>query len=188
MSPNCAYQLYTLHGYYKGEGMPLGWALLPNKSIATYTEMFGELRGAVIERFGNLGLICYAVTDFEWAVMESVRNIIPEVVGKGCTFHFRQAIMRHVADEGLRTAYNNNDTHEVKAWFRKIMGMSMLPTFFIGQACESIRIPPAQPSIITTLLLQIAGIGKSNQKVYQSTVNLIIKVINSRGRQFIISV
>ena len=35
MAPNSAYQLYTVHGYLNGEGLPLVWALLPNKSKAT---------------------------------------------------------------------------------------------------------------------------------------------------------
>jgi len=34
MAPNSSYQLYTMHGYLKGEGMPLVWALLPNKTKA----------------------------------------------------------------------------------------------------------------------------------------------------------
>ena len=39
-------QLYTIHGYYNGEGMALLWALLPNKSKATYIELFAALRAA----------------------------------------------------------------------------------------------------------------------------------------------
>jgi len=44
MSPDSAYQLYTMHGFLNGESMPLVWALLPNKSSATYVEMFNAVR------------------------------------------------------------------------------------------------------------------------------------------------
>jgi len=44
MVPDTAYQLYPIHGFVVGEAMPLAWALLPNKSLATYTEMFNALR------------------------------------------------------------------------------------------------------------------------------------------------
>jgi len=37
MAPSSFYQVYTLYGYVHGEAMALAWALLPNKSQASYT-------------------------------------------------------------------------------------------------------------------------------------------------------
>jgi len=64
MSPNSAYQAYTVHGYSHGEGVPLLWALLPNKTTDTYAEMFEALRMALISKYGNIGAIKYILTDF----------------------------------------------------------------------------------------------------------------------------
>jgi len=36
MAPDCSYQLYTIHGYMRGEGLPLMFAILPNKTTGTY--------------------------------------------------------------------------------------------------------------------------------------------------------
>jgi len=55
MAPESAYQLYTLHGCYHGEWMPLVFALLPNKSEATYTEMFRAIRDSLTSTFGDTG-------------------------------------------------------------------------------------------------------------------------------------
>ena len=50
--------------------------------------------------------------------------------------------MRHAADEGLQMAYNTNYPPKVKAGFRHIMGMSMLPFSLIERAWASLRQPP----------------------------------------------
>ena len=55
MSPASAYQLYTMHGFHGDEGMPLVWALLPNKKKETYEEMFAAVREALVVRNGNVG-------------------------------------------------------------------------------------------------------------------------------------
>jgi len=55
MCPNTAYQLYSLHGFYGGEAAPLLWALLPNKTQATYEELFKSVHDAMLVAFGNTG-------------------------------------------------------------------------------------------------------------------------------------
>ena len=89
MVPESAYQLYTIHGYRNGEGLALAWALLPNKSTATYTEMFTAVRDALVQRFGSLGCIRYFLTDYELAAMNAINSVFPESNVKGCSFHFR---------------------------------------------------------------------------------------------------
>jgi len=55
MSPESAYQLYTMHGFLNGESVPLVWALLPNKSSATYMELFTAARDTLVNYFGTTG-------------------------------------------------------------------------------------------------------------------------------------
>ena len=49
-----SYTLYTvsMHG---GEAAPLLWALLPNKTQATYEELFKSVHDAMLVAFGNTG-------------------------------------------------------------------------------------------------------------------------------------
>ena len=142
MAPNSSYQLYTMHAFVSEEGMPVVWALLPNKSKATYIEMFTAVQRALVEKHGNNGQSRSFLVDFELAAIDAIGTVFPESRVKGCTFHFRQALMRHAADEGLRTAYVNQDPPEVRNWIREIMGMTLLPVVFIPHAWEYLRSPP----------------------------------------------
>ena len=102
MSPSTAYQVYTIHGYCHGEGMPLCWALLPNKTASTYTEMFQVIRAALVQRSGSVGAMKTFITDFELAAIKAIRTVFPDAVIRGCSFHFRQALMRRIQHEGLK--------------------------------------------------------------------------------------
>jgi len=80
MALNTAYQLYTIHGFKNGEGLPLAWALLPNKTAETYKEMFGSLRSALTAKFGDIGEIKYFLIDFERAAINAIHNVFDRVL------------------------------------------------------------------------------------------------------------
>jgi hypothetical protein len=152
MSPDSAYQLYTIHGYVEGdegkEGMPLLWALLPNKSKQTYVELFQALHRALTVKYGDAGDHVF-LTDFERAAIMAIEETFKCTV-KGCTFHFRQAILRHVQNEGLRFAYYGNSHPTVRKWIRKIMAMSLLPAFVVPMIWNGVlKTPPptGQPEV-----------------------------------------
>ena len=132
MAPNSAYQLYTVHGFVDGEGVPLLWAILPNKTTETYKEMFQALRTALMSTFGDTGDIQYVITDFERAAINAVKEVFPEITIKGCSFHFRQALMRRVQQEGLKSVYDSDSEYPaVRQWIRYIMALSLLPAFAV---------------------------------------------------------
>ena len=142
MAPDSSYQLYTIHGFFKGESMALLWALLPDKKKQTYLDLFGVLRSALIENFGDIVAHHRFLTDFEIATIEAIQAVFPESDVKGCTFHFRQAIIRHLNQEGLKTVYNEDTHPEVKSWIRQIMAMSLLPAFLVEYAWANLKYPP----------------------------------------------
>jgi len=66
----------------------------------------------------------YVLTDFERAAINTVKDVFPEVVVKGCGFHFRQTLMRRVQQEGLKVAYEAQSQYPaVRHWLRQIMAM-----------------------------------------------------------------
>jgi hypothetical protein len=101
MAPDSAYQLYTIHGFYNSDSLSLVWALLPNKSRATYEEMFSAVRKELLLKFGDIGAVNYVLTDFELAAIQAIQTVFPESTVKGCSFHFRQALIRRVGEEGM---------------------------------------------------------------------------------------
>ena len=144
MAPNSAYQVYTIHGFVNGEGVPLVWAILPNKTTDTYKEMFNAVRSALTSTFGDIGSIQYVITDFERAAINAVHDVFPEVTVKGCTFHFRQALMRRIQQEGLKPVYDaQSEQDAVRRWLRQVMAMSMLPAFAVSLAWNEVKVPPA---------------------------------------------
>ena len=52
--PDSSFQLYTIHGFRDGEAMALAWALLPNKTKASYVELFTATRDAFVTEFGDV--------------------------------------------------------------------------------------------------------------------------------------
>jgi len=140
----CVVQIYTIHGYLNGEGMPLVWALLPNKTTETYVELFS----ALLTTFGTIGNVMTVLTDFERAAINALSQVFPTVRVKGCSFHFRQAMMRRMQREGLKAAYEVDES-AVRVWLRRIMAMTMLPAFAIPLMWEHMRFPPKSGDLLT---------------------------------------
>jgi len=105
----CVVQIYTIHGYLNGEGMPLVWALLPNNTTETYVELFSALRDALLTTFGTIGNVTTVLTDFEHAAINALSQVFLTVRVKGCSFHFRQAMTRRIQREGLKAAHHGHD-------------------------------------------------------------------------------
>jgi len=149
MSPNTAFQLYTLHGYVHGEAMPLVWALLPNKTRATYVELFQAVREAVVARFGDCGAAARTfLTDFELAAIQAIQEVFVGARVKGCAFHFRQAVYRRVQQEGLAWAYEE-ENNPLRDWIRQLLSFTALPTFAVPLVWTWMKDPPSVSSCVT---------------------------------------
>jgi len=136
MCPDSACQLYTLHGFCEGEAAPLVWALLPNKTQGTYEELFKSIHDAMLKNLSDTGSVHTFLVDFELAAINALKVTLQDAVLKGCAFHFRQAILRRVQQEELRTQYEEMEDTAVRKWVKRLMSLCMLPTFAIGYAWE----------------------------------------------------
>jgi len=88
-------------------------------------EMFSSLRTAVETMFGSVGNVDTFLVDFEQATIGAIQEVFLEVTVQDCTFHFRQAVMRHLQQEGLLSTYESTTEHpDVRMWMRRIMAMS----------------------------------------------------------------
>jgi len=134
MCPDTAYQLYTLHRFYEGEAAPLVWALLPNKTQATYEKLFKAIHDAMVATFGDTVSEDTFLVDYELAAIQALRVVFQYAMLKGCGI--RQAVLRRVQQEGLKTQYDDNEDAAVRKWVKRLMSLCMLPTFVIGYAWQ----------------------------------------------------
>ncbi|GBM73699.1 hypothetical protein AVEN_177747-1 [Araneus ventricosus] len=99
-------QIYSLHAdigssLEEVNIIPIVFALLPNKTQATYVKLFTILKEA------NWSPECLTM-DFEVAAIMGAKIVFPALEIKGCNFHFNQCLWRQVQSIGLADAYKCN--------------------------------------------------------------------------------
>lgn len=111
-------QLYTLHADVDGTVFPLVFALLPNKTEATYRRLFSLLKTAVNERHSVLTPESWMI-DFEVAARNAVKDNFPNTTIRGCFFHYTQCIWRKVLSlERMRTSIALWEELPSSPWFQ----------------------------------------------------------------------
>ena len=103
VSPNTFFQVYTVHAVFHGRVLPCAFALLPNKTQATYDRLFGELATHL-----NGHVPTDILFDYEKTAMNSAENVFAGITVTGCFFHLSQNIWRRIRENGLRPLYRND--------------------------------------------------------------------------------
>ena len=88
-----------------GQGIPVGWFLLPNKKATTYEIMFKALLNKL---GGQPDSLTKVVSDFESAVFKAIRTVMKNIVHSGCRFHKNAAIWKNLGEHGLLSLYHKN--------------------------------------------------------------------------------
>ncbi len=114
------YQLYTIHGFVRGESFPLVYALLPDKTAGTYNTLFTFIRTEILRLFPDLGALNGGMWlfDYEGPAYTEFERVFPEATAKGCIFHYGQCLIKKRAELGLTQAYRDND--DVYRFFRRL--------------------------------------------------------------------
>ena len=89
--PEIFEQLYTIHPLRDQTALPAVFALLPDKTQNSYEIMLRELLTLKPNLKPRVVL-----TDFEKAAINAFQNCFPDIVQRGCFFHFSQCIWRKV--------------------------------------------------------------------------------------------
>jgi len=130
-------QLYSIHAFLRSEGrlkmVPLVFIIMTGKAQSDYRAVFSEL----LTRLPTEPRVKTVTADFECAVWQAIRLVLPAVTVHGCTFHFAQAIWRKVQEVGLQVAfYQKTGTYEV---VKLLMALPYLPSNFIVPQFTAIR-------------------------------------------------
>lgn len=118
-APQLFQQLYTIHVIRYHTVIPVVYALLPNKTRASYIHMLQALKNL------QHGLQPQQLmTDFEQAAMQAFDLEFPGIIKTGCFFHLTQNVYRKVQAEGLQQQYH--DDHEFARWVRMIPALAFV--------------------------------------------------------------
>lgn len=96
-APALFQQLYTVHIVQFNTVIPVVYALLPNKTRATYEKMLQELKNLVPGLQPQ-----QLMADFELAAMQAFDIEFPGIIKTGCYFHLCQNVWKRVQAEGLK--------------------------------------------------------------------------------------
>ncbi|CAF3646667.1 unnamed protein product [Rotaria socialis] len=117
--PDDYYQLFTLHAMMTNAIIPLVYGLLIGKSSEDYNLFFEKVLEQ--DNFEPESIM----TDFETGTIKSVREMLPNVLHKGCLFHFSQAVWRQVQSKGLTTKYNEDEYFRLNV--KKLIALAFVP-------------------------------------------------------------
>ncbi|CAF5031582.1 unnamed protein product, partial [Rotaria sp. Silwood1] len=128
--PDNYYQLFALHAMMTNAIIPLVYGLLIGKSSDDYNQFFEKLFEQ--DNFQPESIM----TDFETGTIKSVKEMLPNVLHKGCLFHFSQAVWRHVQNKGLATNYREDESFGLN--IKKLIALAFVPVDEVTTAFDLI--------------------------------------------------
>ncbi|XP_070532775.1 uncharacterized protein [Ptychodera flava] len=78
-----------------------------------------------------------SMVDFEAAIWLALKEVFPRVIVKGCAFHWKQAVWRHIQHAGLQRSYMEKD--EVFKLLRRLMALPCLPKECIAETFMKLK-------------------------------------------------
>jgi len=119
-------QLFSIHAFVKHgttqKQVPLAFVVMSGRRAVDYTAV---LRAILDLLPITVPAVQQVTADFEAAVWQSIRALLPNVKLSGCLFHFSQAIYRKLQELGLQVAYNADAG--TRAVCRRLMALALLP-------------------------------------------------------------
>lgn len=131
--PSFLCQLFTIHAMMDENNIvPLVFGLMSNKSQNAYYEFFFEIFKYACEN--NIHLHPkYIISDFEKASINAIKCFLPDVINKGCYFHFGQIIWRRIQTEKLQTKYGTDENFSLKMRMLKclsLLNVNDIPNYY----------------------------------------------------------
>ncbi|RWS21740.1 uncharacterized protein B4U80_09561 [Leptotrombidium deliense] len=116
-------QVYTIHGIKYSNVIPAVYALLPDQTTDTYTRVLNAIK------FSRPNVQPTTImTDFEIAQINAYKNAFPNIETKGCFFHLRQSIYRHIkSDRDILSLYEDENTLDNALYLRQIPALAFVP-------------------------------------------------------------
>ena len=129
--PRIFLQLYTIHALVNDRSVPLIYALLPDKSQTTYSNLLEQLKSLKHDLAPKTIMI-----DFEKAMINSLQLAFPQTEIKGCYFHFCQSIYRKIQSNGFNQRYLEDKEFSIA--MKMIAALALVPACDVEKSFESL--------------------------------------------------
>ncbi|XP_026325018.1 uncharacterized protein LOC113234005 [Hyposmocoma kahamanoa] len=165
------YQLFSVHADITHESgtvcfVPLLFALLPNKSQTTYERLFKILK---YQFFMNISTF---KCDYELAIIQAIKAIYPDIVVKGCYYHFTNAVWKK------SKSINFSSSNEGRKCTQLFSLLALLPASLIPEAYLTLcELAPNTEEIFARLI----DSGRS----FHSLMLLIVKELEKYFEEWI---
>ncbi|KAK3931037.1 GPI ethanolamine phosphate transferase 1, partial [Frankliniella fusca] len=131
-------QLFTILGLVRsppvkvGEAerktaLPLVYALMTSKQQVHYSKVLDVVKSAATRFRVPLLFPTSVMADFEVAILNAVKAMIPDSIVRACFFHLGQSMYRKVAAVGLQKAYNDPEDRSVKNAVHSLLALAFVP-------------------------------------------------------------
>ncbi|CAF1257971.1 unnamed protein product [Rotaria sordida] len=114
--PDEFYQLFTLHALLKSVIILLVYGLLIEPD---------DFEPASI------------LSDFESGTIKTIKEVFPNIIHRGCLFHFGQCVWRHIQDNGLSKKYQEDECFRSNV--RKLLSLPFVPVDDVVAAFQMIE-------------------------------------------------
>ncbi|KAG0415852.1 hypothetical protein HPB47_006974, partial [Ixodes persulcatus] len=129
VTPSLFYEVYTVHGLYRGAVISLAYALLPNKQEVTYRRLFSVLT-SLLSSVAVEAIYCY----FEAVVITTCSRIFPQAKIQGRIFHLCQSVDRRLCKLGFQARYGNDEEVQI----RMLPALAFLPPAEVPDAFDAL--------------------------------------------------
>ena len=136
MSPNIFHQLYIIRIPFEETSVTALYALLPNKTRATYEEVFQAIVDNCNNQRFNINDKTF-VTDFEDSALRAIAAVFGRDSSKGCFYHLTQSTWRKVQDLGLAQQYTSNE--EFRLFCGMIDALAFLPLTEVNEGMQYLK-------------------------------------------------
>lgn len=105
VAPKGMRQLFSINGFLKSKSgeikqFPLAFAMMKRRQTPDYIAVL-----EVIIKSLDIVSVVEVVSDFEAAIFNAFKQCLPDVQHFGCSFHWKQAVLRKACEFGLKTQY-----------------------------------------------------------------------------------
>ena len=141
-------QLLTIHTTVmynnKTTSIPIAFTLMSRRRKIVYLAVFKKIIEIVEKESNEKPKVKKIMADFEIALWQAIRtlkstNYLPDIIMKGCFFHFCQATFRKVMNYNLKKDYFNEKDSGTRIYIKWLMSLPLLPVPQMVEAFSSLE-------------------------------------------------